>query len=119
MFRRSSDADPFNAGEPTLPWQDPDAVSCDDEDEPRESYEVARAQIGDRHFSETVRARRVTYGRRGLIRHRGIRPFIEVRRNLWTRGAQKKQKPLGATSQAAFRKALACAARSAASKPTR
>ena len=36
MARRDSNIDPFNAGEPILPWQDPDAEAYDDADEPHE-----------------------------------------------------------------------------------
>lgn len=44
MFTRDSNTDPFNAGEPTLPWQDPDSEAYDVAGEP---YEAPRYNGGD------------------------------------------------------------------------
>ncbi|MDY2777290.1 MAG: hypothetical protein SOU51_02785 [Collinsella sp.] len=42
MGKRDSNIDPFNAGEPILPWQDPDSELRDDEPGERPSYEAPK-----------------------------------------------------------------------------
>lgn len=44
MSKRDSNTDPFNAGEPTLPWQDPDSEAYDVADEP---HEESRRDAGE------------------------------------------------------------------------
>ncbi len=42
MARRDSNIDPFNAGEPILPWRDPESEIRDADEEEREPYEAPR-----------------------------------------------------------------------------